>query len=178
MTWLPLRTPALVLRHFVPDDAAQVLALNDEATTRRWLPSHVYGHLDEAVAAIGRLIAQYAAPGDPRLGAYVLGVEHAASGRLLGHVGFSPFDGAVECSYAIAEAERGRGYGAEALAAACRWAADAFALQRIVAVTAAANVASRRTLERCAFGWLREERRPFQGSEQAVAVYAWPACTA
>lgn len=170
---LPLSTPSLRLRHFVMADVPVIMALNAEASTRHWLPSHVYGSLDDAADSIGYLIACYASPGDPRFGPYVLAVEHAASGELLGHVGFSPLDGGkVEVSYAIAEAARGRGHGNEALVPACDWACRACGLPGLWAATAAANLASRRLLERAGFTLAREEVVRFQGIDaQRVARY-------
>ena len=151
------------------------MMLNGEETTRAWLPSHVYATLEEAVDRVDYLIAQYSTPGNPQLGPYVLGIEHAATGRLLGHVGFSPLNEDVEISYAIAEDSRGHGYAAEAIVAACGWAASAFGLTRIVALTASANGASRRALERAAFSHTAERRMPFQGEEAVVSIYAWAA---
>lgn len=170
---LPLRTPSLVLRHFVPEDAPLLLSLNGEETTRRWLPSHVYPDLSQAVAALGHLIKCYASPGDAKLGPYVLGIEHRETARLLGHVGFSPLADDVEVSYAIAEEARGRGYATEALAHACVWAAKAFALRRLVAATASANLPSRRTLDRAGFLHSGDEFTRFQGSEEHVSRYVW-----
>ena len=170
---LPLRTPSLVLRHFVHDDAPLLMSLNGEETTRRSLPSQVYADLAQAVATIGHLIQCYSSPGDAKLGPYVLGIEHRQTGRLLGHVGFSPLAGDVEVSYAIAEAARGRGYGTEALAHACTWAVGAFALPRLVAITASANVPSRRTLDRAGFLHSGDETLRFQGREQVVSRYVW-----
>ena len=172
---LPLRTPSLVLRHFVPGDAPEVMRLNGDDSTRRWLPSQVYADLAQAEASIGHLIRCYASPGDAKRGPYVLGIEQREDARLLGHVGFSPLGDDVEISYAIAEAARGRGYAAEALRHACHWAAAAFALRRVIAVTAAANVASRRVLERVGFVHQRDEVMRFQGREQGVSRYAWSA---
>lgn len=169
----PLRTPSLVLRHFVPEDAPLLMSLNGEETTRRWLPSHVYSDLAQAVAALGYLIKCYTLPGDAKLGPYVLGIEHRETAQLLGHAGFSPLAGEVEVSYAIAEEARGRGYATEALAQACVWAAKTFALRRLVAVTAAANVPSRRTLDRVGFLHSGDELMRFQGSEQSVSRYVW-----
>ena len=170
---LPLQTPRLVLRHFVPGDAPTVMRLNGEQSTRRWLPSHVYADLAQADAAVGYLIRCYAAPGDARLAPYVLGVEHGRTQQLLGHVGFSPLAGDVEVSYAIAESERGRGYGAEALSAACAWAARSFESGRLVANTASANRASRHTLDRAGFLHAGDENMRFQGSEACVSRYVW-----
>lgn len=96
MISLPINTPSLRLRHITGEDAARMMELNGEPSTRRWLPSHVYANAQEAVERMNYLMACYASPGDPRLGPYVLAVDHIASGTLLGHVGFSPLDGDVE----------------------------------------------------------------------------------
>ena len=170
---LPLRTPSLLLRHFVPEDAPAVMSLNSEQTTRRWLPSQVYSDLSQAAASLTHLIKSYSSPGDAKLGPYVLGVEHQETAQLVGHVGFSPLASEVEVSYAIAEGARGRGYGTEALAHACIWASAAFALRRLTAVTAAANLPSRRTLDRAGFVHSCDEAMRFQGSEQNVSRYVW-----
>lgn len=168
---LPVRTPSLVLRHFVPEDARPILQLNAEPSTRLWLPSHVYADLAQATAALALLISSYSEPGDPQRGPYVLAVEQADNAQLLGHVGFSPLDGEVEVSYAIADAARGRGFGAEALARACEWAGHAFRLPGFIAVTAKANVASRRVLERTGFDHVKDETMQFQGTLQPVSRY-------
>jgi len=119
------------------------------------------------------LISCYSSPGDPRQGPFVLAVEHIASGALLGHVGFSPFDDDVEVSYAIAEASRGRGYGSEALLYACQWAAEKFNLPGILALTESKNAPSRRTLERAAFVHVEDTFMRFQGNEELVSRYFW-----
>ena len=168
-----LSTPSLVLRHFVPEDASLLMRLNGEETTRQWLPSHVYSDLPHAEAALGHLIACYASPGDARLAPYVLGIEHRETAQLLGHVGFSPLEGDVEISYAVAERARGRGYATEALAVACVWAAKAFALRRLVAATASTNLPSRRTLDRAGFRHSSDAIIRFQGSDQSVSRYVW-----
>ena len=154
--------------------------LNAEPTTRRWLPSHVYADLGEAAAAVAHLAGCCDEPGDPRRGPYVLAVDDRAGGRLIGHVGFSPFEGEVEVSYAIAEDSRGRGLGREALDAGCRWAFEAFSLARLLALTDADHRPSKRLLERAGFAHLGDERRRFQGTPQLVSRYrleAAPAAT-
>jgi RimJ/RimL family protein N-acetyltransferase len=170
---LPILTPSLRLRHFVLEDAPAIMALNAEASTRRWLPSHVYASVDDAVAALRFLIACYCAPGDPRRGPYVLAIDHAGTDRLLGHVGFSPLGDEVEVSYAIAEAARGKGYAAEALVHACSWIACAFAIPHVLAVTATDNLASRRALARASFAHMQDEVMMFQGAQRAVSRYGW-----
>jgi RimJ/RimL family protein N-acetyltransferase len=170
---LPIHTAFLRLRSLVVEDAERMMELNGEPSTRRWLPSHVYADMSEATSRMRYLISCYSSPGDPRLGPYVLGVEQVASGTLLGHVGFSPFNGDVEVSYAIAEGSRGRGYGAEALRSACQWAAEHFSLPRFLAITEAENTPSRRTLERAAFVHAEDTIMVFQGSQQTVSRYWW-----
>lgn len=170
---LPLETASLRLRCLVPADAAPLMELNAEPTTRRWLPSHVYPTLDDAIARIDNLISCYAVPGHPRKAPYVLAIDRRADGKLLGHVGFGPIGEDVEVSYAIAESARGHGYGVEALRRACRWVADAFALTRVVAITESANLSSRRLLAKASFVHIREEVAHFQGSEQRVCHYHW-----
>lgn len=170
---LPIETASLRIRHIVVEDAARMMELNAEESTRRWLPSHVYADDEAAVARMRAFVACYSTPGDPRLGPYVLAVEHLATGTLLGHVGFSAFDDDVEVSYAIAEDSRGRGYGAESLLRSCQWAAEQFRLLRILALTEAENAPSRRTLERAAFVHEADTVMPFQGSEQTVSRYLW-----
>lgn len=150
-----------------------LLRLNAEPSTRAWLPSHVYSDLSHAEAAVAYLIGCYSSPGDARRGPYVLGVELRRTGALIGHVGFSPLDDDVEVSYAIAEGLRGHGYGVEALAAACGWAAKAFMLSGLMAVTASANVASRRLLDRAGFSHREDAWIRFQGTEQEVSRYVW-----
>ena len=150
-----------------------MMELNGEPSTRRWLPSHVYASAQEAAERMRYLISCYSSPGNPRLGPYVLAVDHLASGELLGHVGFSPFDDDVEVSYAIAESYRRRGYGAEALYNACKWAAGNFDLPRLFAITEAENEPSRLTLERACFVHSKDSVMQFQGTEQKVCHYLW-----
>ena len=176
MHGLPITTPALRLRHFAVEDAERIRALNAEPSTSRWLPSHVYSCLDGAVEALRFLVACYSFPADPRLGPYVLAVELARTGEVLGHVGFSPLQGEVEISYAIAEAARGHGYGATAVACACKWLAGEFRVSTILALTSSANASSRRLLARTGFVHVCDESRPFQGGpEQQVSHYRWVA---
>jgi ribosomal-protein-alanine N-acetyltransferase len=150
-----------------------MMELNGEPSTRRWLASHVYADMNAATSRMRYLISCYSSPGDPRLGPYVLAVEHLASGALLGHVGLSPLDNDVEVSYAIAEGSRGRGYGSQALLYACQWAAENFNLPSILAITESQNTPSRRTLERAAFVHADDTVMRFQGSQQSVSRYLW-----
>ena len=173
MTSLPISTPSLRLRHIVVGEAARMMELNGEPSMRRWLASHVYADAREAAERMAYLVSCYSSPGDPRRGPYVLAVDHLASGLLLGHVGFSPFDDDVEVSYAIAESHRRRGYGSEALNRACQWAATSFGLPRLLAITEYENAPSRLTLDRAGFVHGQDSVMRFQGVEQQVSHYTW-----
>lgn len=168
---LPIETPSLLLRHFVLNDAPAALLLSNEATSRTWLPSQVYRDHAHAVSALAFLIQHYPAPGNPKLGPYVLAVEHRASGALIGHVGFSPLEDEVEIGFSIAQDYQRQGLATEAIIAASRWAFEAFELDKIVAVASAANHASKRTLARARFTCQEDKSMNFQGVAQDVSVY-------
>ncbi len=82
-------------------------------------------------------------------------------------------DGSVEIGYGILEEQRCRGYAAEAVSAAVRWALDQPGVSRVEAETDPENRASQRVLEKCGFaptGDLGEEGPRF--------VYAGPKANA
>ena len=79
----------------------------------------------------------------------------------------------MEVSFALAESVRGRGWGVEAVRHACDWAAGAFELSDLVAVTAADNAASRRTLARVGFAHEADASMRFQGEVALVSRYRW-----
>ncbi len=171
LTGLPIRTPSLVLRHFVLQDAGAVFALSNEATSRTWLPSQVYKDDAEAVSALKSLIRHYSTPANPRKGPYVLAIENRATGTLIGHVGFSPFGDDVEIGFAIAQNHQRRGCATEAIVAASCWIFQSFDLERIIAITSSENIASRRALLRARFAFERDEVMDFQGTNQSVSIY-------
>ncbi len=169
---LPLETRSLQLRQFVPGDAATALILSNEETARTGLPSQVYRDYGHALSELEFLMSQYSTPGNPRHGPYVLAIEHRASSSLIGHVGFSPLDEEVEIGFSVAQKYQRQGFASEAIVAASRWAFEAFALDRILAITSATNIASRRTLVRARFAYEGDKAIRFQGAEKEVSVYA------
>ena len=168
---LPIETRSLLIRHFVLEDAAAVLILGNERTYRAWLPSQVYRDHAQVFSVLESFMSHYLDPGHPLLGPYVLAIERRTDGALLGHVGFSPLDGDVEIGFSIAENHQRQGFATEAIVAETRWAFQAFELDRIIGVTSAANVASRRALARARFAHQGDRVMMFQGTEQDVSVY-------
>ena len=169
---LPIQTRSLLLRQFCLEDAGNVFALSQEVTSRTWLPSQVYRDHAHAVSALEYLMGQYSTPANPRHGPYVFAIEHRADRVLIGHVGFSPLEGGVEIGFAIGQKYQGQGLATEAIVAASGWAFQAFELDRILGITAAANVASKRALVRAHFVLQGDQVMKFQGMEQPVSVYA------
>lgn len=169
---LPIETRSLRIRPFVAEDAPAALLLSNEEAARTWLPSQVYRDHAHALSVLEFLIGQYSAPGDPRQGPYVFAVEHRADSTLIGHVGFSPLGEEVEIGFAIAQDYRRRGFAAEAITAGSHWALRTFELDRILGITSAANIASKRSLVRAKFACEGNRTMLFQGMEQEVSVYA------
>lgn len=169
---LPIETRRLLLRHLVPEDARTMRILSNEEPSRVWLPSQIWNDDAHASARLQYLIDCCSAPADPRLGPYVLAIEHRADRQLIGHVGFSPFEDDVEIGFAIAQDYQRQGLATEAIVAGSRWAFEAFELGRILGITARANVASQRSLSRAGFIYEGERVMNFQGDEQSVSVYA------
>jgi RimJ/RimL family protein N-acetyltransferase len=149
-----------------------MFVLSNEDASRAWLPSQIYRDEVHAVSALTFLIDQFATPGDPRHGAYVLGIEHRSSGDLIGHVGFSPYEDDVEIGFAVAQAYQRRGLAVEAIVAGCRWVFQEFELDRILGIASVANVGSRRALARAGFVHLEDKVMNAQGTVQPVSFYA------
>lgn len=167
-----ITTRSLLLRRFVAEDAAEALALSREEAARAWLPSQVYEDPAHAARQIAFLIDQYALPADPAKRPWVLAVEHRAERRLIGHVGFSPFDDEVEIGFAIGERHQGQGFATEAVVAACGWAFEALRLRRILGITSSANRAAQRVLRHAGFVHQGDRSMQFQGTEQPVSIHA------
>jgi RimJ/RimL family protein N-acetyltransferase len=168
-TGLPVTTASLTLRAFVPGDAPALYRMSREAGMQAWLPSQVYRDEAQAASVLAFLISAYDAPGDPRRGPYVLGVQRG--GELIGHVGFSPFEGGVEVGFAIAQAHHGQGLGTAAVRAGCEWAARSFSLPAILGITAADNVAAQAVMRAAGFVHHGVSPLRFQGRDQPVARF-------
>jgi RimJ/RimL family protein N-acetyltransferase len=157
-----LRTERLILRPFVPEDAAPIFALSQEQSLRRGIPDQVYADLQEASEALALLMSQYQRAPLPTQAPLVFAVVKRASEQVIGHVGLSPYRGVVEVGYAIGEAWQGRGLATEAVRAWSRRGLTVLSLDAIWGVTARDNRASSRVLEKAGYAHDRsEEGRDF-----------------
>ena len=155
-----IRTARLVLRPFVLDDVPKVFAMGDEAGMRRWIPDQVYRDVAHAEQVVRALMAHTANAPDPGVHPYVLGIEEAATGELIGHVGLSPARGSVEIGYAIEDRRQGHGFATESVGAMAEWAS----LPELLGIVAVDNLASCRVLEKAGFvlGEVTDARRIYR----------------
>lgn len=148
-----LRTPRLVLH---PVDVAE----GERITTRRAGADDVWAAdfpTEGDIMSVSAYLRRAADHGEQRpFGFYR--ITRAADGRAIGGIGFKgrPASGSAEIGYGLAPSARGDGYAAEAVAALLVVAAT-HGLDRVVADTDRANIASQRTLERAGFTRWRHE---------------------
>ena len=139
-----IRSERLFLRPAWPEDAAELHPLVDDEALARMVRVPWPYRLDDARA--------YAAmPQAPRYPHFVITLPQAPGGaRLVGTVGFAPFEGEVELGYWIARDCWDRGYATEAVRAALS-IARTLGHCRIIASHFADNHASRRVLAKLGF---------------------------
>jgi len=142
-----LRTERLLLRAWRDDDLASFAVLTADPVVMEYLRPVDGRAASDAIAQQVR--AHFARHG---FGFWI--VERPDIGAVIGvvglaHVGFAaPFTPAVEIGWRLAPAQWGRGYAAEAAAAALDDGFGRLALPEIVAFTVPANQRSRRLMER------------------------------
>lgn len=177
-----LRTPRLALRPAAAGDLDALWALWTEPSVRRFLWDDRIVERDEAAATLAECVAlaerglglwlvhplaadaEAPAPDEPVGCAALLPVSTAAD--------FEPrLAGLVEPLVALHPRAWGRGYAAEALAAAQRHAVEALGLDRLAGVTDVPNLASDRMLRRAGFVPLGE----CAGPRHPLRTYVWRA---
>jgi RimJ/RimL family protein N-acetyltransferase len=166
-----IETSSLVLRPLVLGDTQRMLEMSQEVCARQWLPSQVYQDERHACSAIEYLVGQFNLDASPTTNAFVFGVEEKVTGRLIGHVGLSPFADTVEVGFGIATSEQRKGYATEGVGRACAWGLERFSLPAIVGVTDKLNVASQRVLIRCGFSRKEEKVMRCQGVDRPAVVF-------
>ena len=148
-----LRTPRLVL-HPVGVAEGERIAARRPGGDDRWAVDFPQDGDVLGVSAYLRLTAEW---GEQRpFGFYR--ITRAGDGQAIGGIGFKgqPHRGGVAVGYGITPSARGNGYAAEAVIAVLGLAAGQ-GLERVVADTDHANIASQRTLERAGFRHRRSD---------------------
>jgi RimJ/RimL family protein N-acetyltransferase len=162
-----IETERLKLREISSDDVAFILALlNEPAFIRNIGDRGVRTAADAAhwIETVAR--ANYA-----RLGFGHYTVVLRSTGEPIGICGFRTREGLAvpDLGYAILERHWSRGYASEAARAALDYACQSLRLERVAAICAPDNLASRVVLEKLGFG-LRETTR-LPGEDHDVLLY-------
>jgi ribosomal-protein-alanine N-acetyltransferase len=163
-----ISTPRLVLRAFALADVPKLFLMSIEDGMRRWIPDQVYRDELHAEQVARALMAETDLVPDPQKRPYVLGVEHAETGTLIGHVGLSPARSSVEIGYAVERRCQGAGLATEAVAAMAGWGITQLGLPEILGVVAVDNAPSRRVLEKAGFVRIDEG---IDGRGNPVVIY-------
>jgi ribosomal-protein-alanine N-acetyltransferase len=142
-----LRTERLLLRRWRDADRAPFAALNADPEVAEYLGGTASRARSDAL--VDQIEAVF-----ERRGFGMWAVEVTGTGDLAGFVGLSvpsfeaPFMPAIEIGWRLARPQWGHGYATEAARAAVAFAFDEAGLEEIVSFTVAANVRSRRVMER------------------------------
>ena len=155
-----LETARLTLRPIAPDDDAWWRAIRMHAAVTPFLSplgDDPVGRTREVMGAFARHWSEHG------YGPYA--VIEKASGRPIGHHGlrFLPEFGETEALWTLDPAVHGRGYATEAGRAVVAHAFGAVGLARLIAITTAANHASRRVMAKLGFSYKKLAR--FRGYE-------------
>jgi RimJ/RimL family protein N-acetyltransferase len=173
-----LVTDRLVLRPFVEEDLADLVAIHAEASFW-WYPLRGPMSADDTAGFLTRTMERYASDG--------FGIEAVidrGSGGMIGWAGlavphFLPeVLPAVEVGWRLLGAYRGRGLATEAGRAAVDWGFTAGGLQRIVSIYEPENVASGKVMEHLGFEPFLTTTGPQGGMEVVVTeltVERWEA---
>ena len=151
-----IETERLVLREFVPEDAALVLALNTDSEVTRFMPKHAYENEDlkRATKRVEISMAYY----EKHSGLGIWPTVLKGSGETIGwtclkHLGETD---EIELGYRFLPQFWGRGLCTEISTALVRYGFEDLGLQRIVGITDPRNLASRRVLEKLGFRYVKD----------------------
>lgn len=148
LPWTILETERCIVRELVPEDAPAVLSLYD-AEALRFVEGPCKTAEEEA-----KVLAAYAKKVYGFFGYGTWALIDRASGRLIGRMGFEPFErenGAMSFGYILHPQFRGKGYALEAGTAILRYGRQMLGFTVIEADTLPENAASARLLERLGF---------------------------
>ena len=162
-----ISTPRLLLRTFTLADVPKLFVMSIEEGMRR-IPDQVYRDEQHAEQVARALIAYTDLSPEPRTRPYVLGIEHAETRLLIGHVGLSAWRGSVEIGYAIEQQYQGAGLATEAVAAMSDWGLSELALPEVLGIVTVDNAPSCRVLEKAGFVRTGES---VDGRANAVFIY-------
>lgn len=136
-----LRTARLIVRRFALDDLDAFHAYRDDPEVARWQGWEI----PFARAEAERLVTEFASAPVFEAGAWTqLAIQRIDSAGLVGDIGvrLEPVEPTAELGFTVARPYWGNGYGREALRAVAELLLDGIELDRVVAFTHHANIAS------------------------------------
>jgi RimJ/RimL family protein N-acetyltransferase len=148
-----LETERLVLRRHRSDDFAASASMWGDPRVTRYISSKAASPQD-AWRRLLAYVGHWAL-----LGFGYWAVEHKASGKFIGEVGFADFKrdvdpvlrGVPELGWAFATAVHGQGYATEAVRVAVEWGDRHLASSRVISLIDPENLASIRVAQKCGF---------------------------
>ena len=159
-----LETERLTLRRLTAADEDNLFELNSDPEVMRYLTNGEPTPRDvvrnEIVPNLLRYYEQFEGFG------FWAAVEKS-TGQFLGWFHFRPAaDGAIELGYRLRRAAWGKGYATEGSRALIRKGFTEFGVQRVVAETMAANLGSRRVMEKSGLAFIRTFADPARDGVQ------------
>ena len=151
-----LETGRLVVRPFRPEDAERLYEIHAEEGVRRWMPNESYADPEEAKEAalfFADCVRRHCLP-------YVLAVESAQTGELIGDTGLNEVGGKpgeVEIGYVIGSRFSGKGCATELVGAMTEFAVSEFGIKVLYGRVMHGNEASARVLEKNGYRFVEEE---------------------
>lgn len=141
----PLETGRLLIRPMTLDDAEDLHDVYSDPTTYRYIGAEPSASIEDTRERIAVRMRH-----QDEHGFAIWAVCEETSGRVVGDCGLQLLEGGpeVELGYRLARSARGRGIATEAARACVVAGFDDLELDRIVAVTAPDNLASRRVMKK------------------------------
>jgi ribosomal-protein-alanine N-acetyltransferase len=138
-------TPRLFLRHFEPDDAEELHTVFGDPKVMERIPGGPSPSLQETRRRLMKIIEH-----QQKHGFSLWAIVEKNSGKLIGDCGLILVEGRgpeIEISYDIAYEFWGRGYATEAASRCLRFGIEQLKLKRVIGLTYADHIASRRVME-------------------------------
>ena len=168
---LKIKTKDLIVRPFTLSDVKRACLLSREEGQAEWMPDQVYKDEKEGTLALEFLISKYKNNPKPDKEPFVLAVDLNKTGELIGHVGLSPYQNAVEIGYAVAESQFGKGFATQAVTAVSKWALSNLDIKFIYGIVACENKGSSRVLEKSGYQLEEESNRKYHGKMRLCRKY-------
>jgi RimJ/RimL family protein N-acetyltransferase len=159
-----LKTSRLLLRPFTDDDLISLTRLQAEESFW-WFPLRRAMTAEESESFLARVMSNYDSDSEPSQHAVI----ELSTGALAGWGGLSvphflpEVLPAVEITWRLGTAFRGRGYATELGTAALQWGFSTLELDEIIAIFEPENVASGKVMDRLGFGIGRPMVDPTRG---------------